>query len=143
MHRVFGLTLFSMNLSNRFWNSVKECFFWDWIVSILTLLYKSGKRMNFSHKSRSDCNVCSMSLSIINPFSDMSGSLFLPASVISLIRSNRLHLSLFSSVQLLRIFLGPNFCTVMPFSFFFIMLSIHPKHIASSTASTYQNVLSF
>lgn len=59
-----------MNLSNRFWNSVKECFFWDWIVSILTLLYKSGKRMNFSHKSRSDCNVCSMSLSIINPFSD-------------------------------------------------------------------------
>lgn len=49
---------------------------------------------------------------------------------------------LFSSDQLLRGFLGHSLCAVTPSASFFVVLSIHPKHIASSTASIYQNVLS-
>ena len=72
----------------------------------------------------------------------MSGRTALPASVISPNRSILRHLSLFSSDQLLRGFRGQSFWTVTPSAIFFVVLSIQPKHSASSTSSMYQNVSS-
>lgn len=48
--------------------------------------------------------------------------------------------SLFSSDQLLRGFRGQSFWTVTSSEIFLTVLSIHPKHKASSTASTYRKV---
>ena len=72
----------------------------------------------------------------------MSGRTALPASFISPNRSILRHLSLLSSDQLLRGFRGQSFWAVTPSAIFFVVLSIQPKHSASSTASMYQNVSS-
>ena len=79
---------------------------------------------------------------MVKPLGDISGRTALPASVISPNRSILRHLSLFSSDQLLRGFRGQSFWTVTPSAIFFVVLSIQPKHSASSTASMYQNVSS-
>ena len=78
---------------------------------------------------------------MIKPLSDISGRTALPASVISPNRSILRHLSLLSSDQLLRGFRGQSFWAVMSAAIFFVVLSIQPKHRASSTASMYQKVL--
>ena len=72
----------------------------------------------------------------------MSGQQSRPASVIRPILSIRLHRSLFSSDHALFFWRGVNLCIVQLSESFFVVLSIHPKHKASSTASTYQNVSS-
>lgn len=77
-----------------------------------------------------------------NPGSLISGKTALPASVINPSRSMRRHRSLFSSDQLLRGFRGLSFWAVTSSEIFLVVLSIQPKHKASSTASTYQKVLS-
>ena len=46
----------------------------------------------------------------------------------------------YSSDQIEFFFLGANLCAVIPLSSFLVVLSIQPKHMASSTASTYQKV---
>ena len=71
---------------------------------------------------------------------DISGNTARPASVISPSRSSLRHRSLFSSDQALPGRRGHSRCTVAPDGSFFTVLSIQPKHNASSTASTYQNV---
>lgn len=77
-----------------------------------------------------------------NPDSLISGKTVLPASVISPSRSMRRHRSLFNSDQLLRGFRGQSFCAVTSSKIFLVVLSIQPKHKASTTASTYQKVSS-
>ena len=79
---------------------------------------------------------------MVKPCGDMSGRTALPASFISPNRSILRHLSLLSSDQLLRGFRGQSFWAVTPSAIFFVVLSIQPKHSASSTASMYQNVSS-
>ena len=78
---------------------------------------------------------------MIKPADDISGKAERPASVIfpnfSILRQR----SLFSSDHKLPVLRGDSFCAVIPLSSFFVVLSIQPKHIASSTASIYQNVL--
>ena len=86
------------------------------------------------------CNAFKISLSITNPFSDISGNTARPASVIHPSRSILRHLSLFSSDQLLLVFRGHSFCAVVCSSIFLVVLSIQPKHMASSSASIYQKV---
>ena len=131
--------MFSINLSSRFLNS-SGCRFFICIVSMRTRLYSSGSRQKFCHTTGSDFNSFITSSSITKPLSVISGKTALPASVISPSLSILRHLSLFSSDQLLRGFLGHSLCAVTPSASFFVVLSIHPKHIASSTASIYQNV---
>lgn len=131
--------MFSINLSSRFLNS-SGCRFFICMVSMRTRLYSSGSRQKFCHTTGSDFNSFITSSSITKPLSVISGKTALPASVISPSLSILRHLSLFSSDQLLRGFLGHSLCAVTPSASFFVVLSIHPKHIASSTASIYQNV---
>ena len=128
-----------MNLSKRLLYSSGFRFL-ICIVSILTRLYKSGNRQKLSHTTGSACNTDRISRSITNPSTDMSGNTARPASVINPSRSILRHLSLFSSDQLLRGFRGHNFCTVISSAILLVVLSIQPKHMASSTASMYQNV---
>ena len=131
--------MFSINLSSRFLNS-SGCRFFICMVSMRTRLYSSGSRQKFCHTTGSDFNSFITSSSITKPLSVISGNAALPASVISPSLSILRHLSLFSSDQLLRGFLGHSLCAVTPSASFFVVLSIHPKHIVSSTASIYQNV---
>lgn len=131
--------MFSINLSSRFLNS-SGCRFFICMVSMRTRLYSSGSRQKFCHTTGSDFNSFITSSSITKPLFVISGNAALPASVISPSLSILRHLSLFSSDQLLRAFLGHSLCAVTPSASFFVVLSIHPKHIASSTASIYQNV---
>ena len=79
---------------------------------------------------------------MLKPLSDMSGRTARPASVISPSRSRRRHLSLFSSDHTLRGRRGQSLWAVVPSGSLFVVLSIQPKHRASSTASIYQKVLS-
>ena len=121
--------------------SIKDsfpCVFDEFIQS--TRLYKSGKRQKLFQTTGSFCNAVKISLSITNPFSDISGNTARPASVIHPSRSILRHLSLFSSDQLLLVFRGHSFCAVVCSSIFLVVLSIQPKHMASSTASIYQKV---
>ena len=111
-----------------------------WIVSILIRLYKSGNLQKLSHTVGSDCTLCNISLSMMKPLGDISGKTALPASVISPNRSILRHLSLLSSDQLLRGLRGQSFWAVTPSVIFLVVLSIQPKHRASSTASIYQKV---
>ena len=112
------------------------------MVSILIRLYKSGNWQKLFHTTGSDCSLCNISLSMVKPLGDISGRTALPASVISPNRSILRHLSLLSSDQLLRGFRGQSFWAVTSAAIFFVVLSIQPKHRASSTASIYQKVLS-
>lgn len=98
-------------------------------VSMRTRLYSSGKRQKLCHTTGSDFNSFITSSSIAKPLSVISGNTALPASVINPSRSILRHLSLFSSDQLLRAFLGHSLCAVTPSANFFVVLSIHPKHI--------------
>ena len=80
--------------------------------------------------------ICTLSWSGIQipdqpPFSNAS----LPAGVISPRSSRSMHLSMFSFVQWLFFLLGDNRCAKRPSGSFFKVLSIHPKHNASSTTS--------
>lgn len=130
-----------MNFSRRLLYSFGWCFF-IWMVSIRTRLYNSGRRQKCSHTTGSDCNSCKRSGSIEKPLSDISGRAALPSSVIRPSRSILRHRSLFNSDHLLRGRRGQNLWRVVPSGIFLVVLSIQPKHKASSTASRYQKVLS-
>lgn len=84
-----------------------------------------------------------ISPSITKPDGDVSGKTLRPASVISPSFSSLRQRSLFSSDHNEFFFRGVNLCAVTPFSSRFSVLSIQPKHRASSTASTYRKVSSF
>ena len=130
-----------MNFCSRFWKT-SGSFRFTWIVSILIRLYKSGNWQKLFHTTGSDCSLCSISLSMVKPSGDISGRTARPASLISPNRSILRHLSLFSSDQLLRSLRGQSFWAVTLSAIFFVVLSIQPKHRASSTASIYQKVVS-
>ena len=110
--------MFSINLSSRFLNS-SGCRFFICMVSMRTRLYSSGSRQKFCHTTGSDFNSFITSSSITKPLSVISGKTALPASVISPSLSILRHLSLFSSDQLLRGFLGHSLCAVTPSASFF------------------------
>ena len=61
----------------------------------------------------------------------------LPAGVMRPRSSRSLHLSIFSLVQWLFLRRGDSLCASLPSGSFFNVLSIHPKHRASSTTSIY------
>ena len=92
------------------------------------------------YTSESAFKAFSISPSMTNPFGDISGSTDLPASVISPRRSILRRRSLFNSDYKLPFLRGASFWAVAPLSIFFVVLSIQPKHMASSTESIYQKV---
>ena len=83
---------------------------------------------------------CTITFQIVPPLSCISGKTALPASVIRPKRSILRQRSLFNSDHKLFFLRGANLCAVIPLSIFFVVLSIQPKPIASSTASMYQKV---
>ena len=129
--------VFSTNLFNRA-AKTSGWFFLICMVSMRTLLYKDGKFWKFVQTLTSDCNTARISLLITKPSSDISGKTARPLSVIRPKRSNLRQRSLLSSDHLQFLLRGVKRWIVVPSSSFFVVLSILPKHIASSTASIYQ-----
>ena len=128
----------SMNFFRRL-SKRGRCFFLICIVSIRTRRYKGGRFWKFRHTIGSCWRADRIFSSMVKPSDDILGSTARPASVMRPSRSMRRHRSLFSSDHWLFFVRGANRWYVSPFSRFKV-LSIQPKHIASSTASIYQNV---
>lgn len=126
----------SMNFCRRLWKS-SGSFLFIWIVSMRTLRYNSGNELKFFQRGSSCFKASNISGIISN---SLAGYWARPASVILPRSSILLHLALFSSDHIEPLRRGTNLWRVMPSSNFLVMPSIQPKHIASSTASTYQNV---
>lgn len=96
--------------------------------------------MKLSYTCFSSFSLCSIALSILKESWSISGSTFLPSSLINPNFSRRRTRSLFNSVHELFLLLGDSLCASSVSDIFFLIPSIHPKHRDSSTASKYSNV---
>jgi hypothetical protein len=95
--------------------------------------------MKFPYTCFSSFSLCSISLSILKESWSISGSTFLPSSLINPNFSRRWTRSLFNSVHELFLLRGDSLCASSVSDIFFLTPSIHPKHKASSTASKYSS----